>query len=104
MRDDLPQDQGIDRQDNQNGPSEVYGGLWLSANTTARLTAAKLMDGAKRKQQAQTSTRMEILPRPNTERIGGNRKKNKREIWHLLKCHPIKPAAQSGEQGNSRHR
>lgn len=30
-------------------------------------------------------------------------KKNKREIWHLPKCHPIKPAALSGEQGNSRH-
>lgn len=33
---------------------------------------------------------------------GKKKKKNKREIWHLPKCHPIKPAAQSGERGNSR--
>lgn len=80
------------------------GRLRLSVRTTARLRAAELMDGANRKQQAQTSTRRKILPRPNAERTGANRKKNKREIWHLPKCHPIKPAAQSGEQGSSRHR
>lgn len=35
---------------------------------------------------------------------GNKQRKNRREIWHLPKCHPIKPAAQSGERGNSRHR
>lgn len=33
---------------------------------------------------------------------GRERRKNRREIWHLPKCHPIKSAAQSGERGNSR--
>lgn len=32
---------------------------------------------------------------------GNKQRKNRREIWHLPKCHPIKPAAQSGERGNS---
>lgn len=34
---------------------------------------------------------------------GNKQRKNRREIWHLPKCHPIKPAAQSGERGNSQH-
>lgn len=46
-------------------------------STTARLRAAKLMGGADRKQQAQTSTRRKLLPRPNTERTGANRKRTK---------------------------
>lgn len=42
-------------------------------------------------------------PAQSKHREDGNKqRKNRREIWHLPKCHPIKPAAQSGEQGNSR--
>lgn len=69
---------------------------------TAGQGAAGLRDGRSREQHVQTVTREKILPRPNTERTGANRKKNKREIWHLPKRHPIKPAALSGEQGSSR--
>lgn len=69
---------------------------------TAGQGAAGLRDGGSREQHAQTVTREKILPRPNTERTGANRTKNKREIWHLPKRHPIKPAALSGEQGSSR--
>lgn len=75
-----PKIKGFYRQDKQNGASEAYGGvgrLWLSVSTTARLRAAKLMDGPNGKQRAQTSTRRKILPRPNIGRTGANRKRTK---------------------------
>lgn len=68
-----------------------------------KVTAAKLMDGVNRKQQAQTSTRRKILPRPNTERTGANGKRTKERFGACPNVIQLS-LRQSGEQGNSRHR
>ena len=73
-------------------------------STTARLRAGKLMDEVKKKATSPDKHQKEDPAQTKAERTGANRKKEQREIWHLPKCHPIKLAAQSGEQRNSRHR
>lgn len=61
-------------------------------------------DGWSERKATSPDKHQEKDPAQTKHREDRSKQKNKREIWHLPKCHPIKPAAQSGEQGNSRHR
>lgn len=65
----------------QTNKGRELGSLLLPASTAAGRRAARLMDGGSRTQRAQTGSRRKILPRPNTERTGANRrgKKKKKE-------------------------
>lgn len=70
---------GQTKKKGQTNKGRELGSLLLPASTAAGRRAARLMDGGSRTQRAQTGSRRKILPRPNTERTGANRRGKKKK-------------------------